>query len=77
VTRAKGRAGAKLRIRQVRSGIGYDRRQKATLRALGLARVGKVAVLPDNRQVRGMLGKVSHLVRIEGEESDSAGDDRA
>jgi large subunit ribosomal protein L30 len=53
-----------LRIRQVRSGIGYDRTQKATLRALGLGRVGRTREVPDNPQVRGMIGKIPHLVQI-------------
>ena len=61
-----------LRVRQTRSGIGYDRTQKATLKALGLARVGRVRTLPDNPQVRGMVNKVRHLVV---EESDEAGGD--
>lgn len=60
-----------LRVRQVRSGIGYDKSQKATLRALGLEKLGRVRVLPDNPQVRGMIAKVSHLVVVE---ADSRGD---
>jgi large subunit ribosomal protein L30 len=57
--------GKTLRIRQVRSGIGFDETQKATLRALGLAKIGRVRELPDNPAVRGMAAKVSHLVVIE------------
>jgi len=53
-----------LRVRQVRSGIGFDRTQKATLRALGLSRLGRTRELPDNPQVRGMLNKIPHLVTI-------------
>jgi large subunit ribosomal protein L30 len=52
-----------LRVRQVRSGIGFDKRQKATLKALGLGRLGRTRVLPDNPQVRGMLAKIPHLVQ--------------
>lgn len=54
-----------LRVRQIRSGIGFDRTQKATLRAMGLEKLGRVRVLPDNPQVRGMIAKVSHLVVVE------------
>jgi len=54
-----------LEVRQVKSGIGYNRRQKLTLRALGLGQVGRVRVLPDNPQVRGMLGKIPHLVEVD------------
>ena len=54
-----------LRIRQVRSGIGFSQRQKATLRAMGLEKLGRVRTLPDNPQVRGMIARVSHLVVVE------------
>jgi len=57
-----------LRVRQVRSGIGFNERQKATLRALGLEKLGRVRELPDNPQVRGMIARVSHLVVVEGPE---------
>jgi large subunit ribosomal protein L30 len=58
-------AGPTLVVRQVRSGIGYNETQKATLRALGLGRVGKRRCLTDNEQVRGMVASVVHLVVIE------------
>ncbi len=64
--------GATLRVRQVRSGIGFSARQKATLRALGLAKIGRERVHPDNPQVRGMIGKVSHLVEIVADEGKRA-----
>jgi large subunit ribosomal protein L30 len=54
--------GSRLEIRQVKSGIGFEQSQKATLRALGLGRIGRVRVHPDNPQVRGMIDKVRHLV---------------
>ena len=53
-----------VRIRQVKSGIGYDKTQKATLRALGMGRIGRTRVLPDNPQVRGMIAKIPHLVHV-------------
>ena len=56
---------AKLRVRQLKSGIGFRIDQKATLYALGLGRIGRVSVLPDNPQTRGMVAKVSHLVVVE------------
>ena len=61
-------AGGKLRVRQVRSGIGFNRLQKATLRALGLGKLGRVRELPDNPQVRGMIAKIPHLVTLVDEE---------
>jgi large subunit ribosomal protein L30 len=63
-SRKKATATGTIDVRQVRSGIGYSSDQKATLRALGLGRVGKVRTLPDNPQVRGMVGKIPHLVVI-------------
>jgi large subunit ribosomal protein L30 len=53
-----------LKIRQVRSGIGFDETQKATLRALGLEKIGRVREVPDNAPTRGMIGKIPHLVVI-------------
>jgi large subunit ribosomal protein L30 len=57
--------GKTIKIRQVRSGIGFDKTQKATLRALGLVKIGRVRQFPDNPAVRGMAAKISHLVVIE------------
>jgi large subunit ribosomal protein L30 len=51
-------------IRQVRSGIGFDKTQKATLRALGLEKLGRVVTRPDNAAIRGMVAKIPHLVEI-------------
>ena len=69
VRAAKGGKTAKakktIKIRQVRSGIGFDRTQKATLRALGLEKIGRVREYPDNPAVRGMAAKIPHLVVIE------------
>jgi large subunit ribosomal protein L30 len=62
---ASPKPGGRLRIRQVRSGIGFEAHQKATLRALGLEKIGRERVLPDTQQVRGMLAKVPHLVQFE------------
>lgn len=59
-----------LRVRQVKSGIGYDRRQKATLKALGLGKMGRVRELPDNPQVRGMVAAIPHLVVVVEGQSD-------
>ena len=53
-----------VRIRQVRSGIGFDKTQKATLRALGLEKLGRVVERPDNAAIRGMVAKIPHLVVI-------------
>ena len=62
--------GGPLRVRQVRSGIGFDKTQKGTLKALGLGRIGRERRHPDNPQVRGMISKVSHLVVVVSEDQD-------
>lgn len=54
-----------IRIRQFKSGIGYSKDQKATLRGLGFRRMNQVVELEDTPSVRGMVNKVCHLVRIE------------
>ena len=56
---------ARIRVTLVRSPIGYDRRQRRTLHGLGLRRMQQTVELPDEPAVRGMIGKVRHLVRVE------------
>jgi large subunit ribosomal protein L30 len=56
---------ARIRIRWVRSAIGYDRRQRATLRGLGLKRLQQAVELKDTPAIRGMIDKVRHLVVVE------------
>lgn len=58
-------SGARLRVRQVRSGIGNSYGMKRTLVALGLRHHQDEVELPDNPAVRGMLRKVHHLVRVD------------
>lgn len=57
--------GGKLRITWVKSSIGYSRRQKGTIRALGFRRLGDVVEQADTPVIRGMISKVSHLVLVE------------
>lgn len=54
-----------IRIRQVKSGVGTQRRQRETLRALGLKHHQDRVVQPDNPAIRGMVRAVSHLVEVE------------
>jgi large subunit ribosomal protein L30 len=54
-----------LRITQVRSTIGIKPRQRGTLRALGLRRINHTVELPDRPEIRGMVGTVPHLVKVE------------
>jgi len=54
-----------LKVTQFKSAIGAKPKQRGTLRALGLGRIGKTNTLPDRPEIRGMLAKVPHLVRVE------------
>jgi large subunit ribosomal protein L30 len=54
-----------LKITLVRSSIGYSARQKGTVRALGLRRLGQTVEHADTPVIRGMINKVSHLVKVE------------
>ena len=57
--------GKRVRVTQVRSQIGFDRRQRATLRGLGICRMHQTVELEDTPQVRGMIRKVVHLLKVE------------
>jgi large subunit ribosomal protein L30 len=54
-----------LQLTLVKSPIGYSERQKATVRALGFRRMNQTIEKVDTPSLRGMLNKVSHLVRVE------------
>jgi large subunit ribosomal protein L30 len=56
---------AKLRVTQVRSVINRPKDQKATMRALGLHRIRDSVEKDDRPEVRGMIAKVGHLVRVQ------------
>ena len=56
---------AQLKITQVRSAIRRPGKQKRTLEALGLRRMNQTVVHEETPQLRGMLDKVHHLVRVE------------
>jgi large subunit ribosomal protein L30 len=60
VSDAKGR----IKVKQVKSEIGSNRRQRATLRGLGIRRMHKVVEVEDTPAVRGMINKVTHLVQV-------------
>ena len=55
---------AKLEVTWVKSAIGYRSDQAQTIKSLGLRRLGQTVRKPDTRDVRGMITKVSHLVRV-------------
>jgi large subunit ribosomal protein L30 len=55
----------RIKVRWVKSQIGYDRRQRATLRGLGFRRLNQTVDVEDTPAVRGMITKVTHLVVVE------------
>ncbi len=59
--------GKKLKVTQVASPIGRTKDQRATLIGLGLNKINRSRELEDTPAVRGMIAKVSHLVRVDGE----------
>lgn len=56
---------AKIRITQIKSKIGSSKRQKATIEALGIKKVNYSVELEATPQIRGMVEKVKHLVKVE------------
>jgi large subunit ribosomal protein L30 len=56
---------AELRVKQVRSAIATKPKQKGTLRALGLGRIGQTNTLRDDAVTRGAIAKVTHLIEVE------------
>ena len=55
----------KLKITLVKSTIGAVPKNKKTVEALGLNKIGKTVEMPDNKAVRGMIQNVRHLVKVE------------
>jgi large subunit ribosomal protein L30 len=55
----------RLKVTQIRSGVGRPPPQRRTLRALGLKRVHHSVVQDDRPEIRGMIARVRHLVDIE------------
>jgi large subunit ribosomal protein L30 len=62
---------AKLRVKWIKSDIGYPGDQKRTLKALGFHRLNEVVEKDDTPVIRGMINKVNHLVEVEENENGS------
>jgi large subunit ribosomal protein L30 len=56
---------AKIKVTQIKSGIGSTKRQKRTLEALGIRKLNNTIEVVDTPQVRGMITKVRHLLKVE------------
>jgi len=56
---------ARLKVTQIKSGVGNSQRQRDSLRTLGLKRIGDITVKDDSLVVRGLVRAVAHLVKVE------------
>jgi large subunit ribosomal protein L30 len=63
-TTKKTEAARKVRIKLVRSPIGFNKTQAATVQGMGLRRIGHTIELADTPATRGMILKVRHLVDV-------------
>ncbi len=57
-----------VKVKQIKSPIGRRGDQRQTLIGLGLNKINRISELEDTPAVRGMINKVRHLIRVEGEE---------
>lgn len=55
----------KLRVTQIKSGIKQPERQKRTLKALGISRMGRPVEVEATPQIEGMIAKINHLLKVE------------
>ena len=55
----------KLKVEQIKSAIGYNKKQRRTLEALGIKKMYQQVIHEDTPQIRGMVTKVNHLVNVE------------
>ena len=61
-----------LTVTQVKASTHAKPKTRGTLRALGLGRIGKRNTLPDRPEIRGMIARVPHLVRVDAEVDDAS-----
>jgi len=59
------KGGKTLKITQIHGVICCTPKQRATMKALGLYRINKTKIMPDNEAIRGMIDVVKHLVKVE------------
>jgi large subunit ribosomal protein L30 len=61
---AKAQAATRIKVRQIRSTIGFNRKQALVLESIGLRRIGHTIEIADTPETRGMIHKVRHLVEV-------------
>jgi large subunit ribosomal protein L30 len=64
-TKSAAKDDARLVVTQIRSAIGSKPKHRGTLRALGLRGIGQSNNLPDRPEIRGMVARVPHLIKVE------------
>ena len=64
-TKSAPKDDARLVVTQIRSAIGSKPKHRGTLRALGLRGIGQSNNLPDRPEIRGMVARVPHLIKVE------------
>jgi large subunit ribosomal protein L30 len=62
---ADAKGGKRIKVTQVRSTIGFNRKQGDVVRSLGLRRIRHTIEVPDTPEMRGMIHKIRHLVVVE------------
>ena len=62
---AKKKSEPQIKVTLVKSPIGYNQKQKATVKALGLRKINSSVIIRDTPMMRGMVNRVSHLVQVE------------
>jgi large subunit ribosomal protein L30 len=65
--KSPAQSSKRIKITQLRSTIGFDRKQALAMRGLGLRRIRHTVELQDTPETRGLILKVRHLVKVEGE----------
>jgi large subunit ribosomal protein L30 len=61
---AKAQAAGRIKLRQIRSTIGFNKKQALVLESIGLRRIGHTIEIADTPETRGMIHKVRHLVEV-------------
>lgn len=62
--KAETAEGGKIKIQYYRSMIGYAKKQKEVVKALGITKLNQIVERPDSAATRGVVAKVPHLLRI-------------
>ncbi|MCB1025343.1 MAG: 50S ribosomal protein L30 [Acidobacteria bacterium] len=62
--KTENKEGGSIKIQYYKSMIGYSKKQKAMVKALGLSKMNQIVEKPDNASMRGVVAKIPHMLRI-------------